>query len=426
MDPFIRRASLLTGTNFVSSFIDKAEHELTFRITETTSTLIDLARLMRKQLRSILGHAIKTNSLSLSPYPNDDSEEKKLTINGIRPGDVLANNRYEVLETLTSGGMATISLVYDRRLQKEFVCKTLKGGKVDIDVVKRFVQEGAALAAIKHENIVAVDNLGWHDNNTPFIILEYIKGDSFKNVLQKYKTGAISDTDLKQALYDFADICKALHYLHTRQRPIIHRDLKPRNILLTEYGVIKLVDFGIAKVDVLKETLTQSALTDEGQVMGTFRYSPIADMINDNIGPHSDLYSVGIMLYEFLTGNVPFRINNPTSDADSSFKARETPNAIKNEETPVNNDENSNFAISYKEQEEIKNQHLYKDPFIDLALREEMPATLVELAKRLLNKNPEDRPRNALIVSEELCEIADRLTSKRATVPLFATQVLAG
>lgn len=422
MNQFFRIVPSLGRASFVTN-IPSSTADIISEITEATSTLIDLARLMRRHLRSIIGHNKKVNELF--PHRNSDEELRKLTINGIRPGDVLAKNRYEVLETLTSGGMATISLVYDRRLKKEFVCKTLKGGKVDKDIVKRFIQEGAALSVINHPNIVAVNNLGWHDNNTPFIIMEHIKGASFKNVLHRHKTGPIPDKALKQMLDYFAAICNGLNYLHTRQRPIIHRDLKPRNILLTEDGVIKLVDFGIAKVDVLKETLTQSALTDEGQVMGTFRYSPIVDMINDNVGPHSDLYSIGIMLYEFITGNVPFRIDNPKSDVDSSFKAIETPNARAKEETPLEKDENSNFAISYKEQEEIKNQHLYKDPFIEFSLREEIPATLVDLTRRLLSKNPEDRPKSALDTVKELHEIGDRLSS-RATAPLFVTQYLAG
>ena len=215
--------------------------------------------------------------------------------------DTIVDGRYRVLSRLGAGGMAEVWSAEDSQLGRRVALKLLASRFADDpDFRERFRREAAAAAAMQHPNIVSIYDRGEWDG-TSYIAMELVNGPTLKRLIQQRgPAGPGSATDLT------IEILKALRYAH--KRGIVHRDIKPQNVLLDEEGHAKVADFGIARAEA-------SDMTDEGAMLGTVQYVSPEQAQGRPVSPRSDLYSVGVVLYELLTGQVPFDGEAPVSIA---------------------------------------------------------------------------------------------------------------
>lgn len=219
------------------------------------------------------------------------------------------DNRFEIIRQLGSGGMGAVYLVNDRILKKPFALKMLredlhKAGDVSLD--KRFEMEAKAALEMTHVNVVGAYCQGRHQSGAPYLVMDYIEGQSLADVLSKERC-----IEVHSALNIFIQVCQALSHAHTKS--LIHRDLKPANILLqqitTSGAVVKLVDFGIAKSIPLFDQETHG-LTSTGMLIGSPSYMSPEQCVGEDLGEQSDIYSLGCVMYETLTGQPPFSAKN--------------------------------------------------------------------------------------------------------------------
>jgi predicted Ser/Thr protein kinase len=208
-------------------------------------------------------------------------------------GDVLAE-RYEILELVGSGGMSNVFKAHDRLLERNVALKVLHPhyGE-DEEYVQRFRHEARAVAQLSHPNIVTVIDRGEADGHQ-FIVFEFVDGENLKELVQR--TGALP---ARRAVELGIAIADALAFAHEHE--LVHRDVKPQNVLLNGEGEAKVTDFGIARsLDV------EHGVTQTGTVLGTSNYLSPEQASGKSVTPATDVYSLGIVLYELLTGDVPF------------------------------------------------------------------------------------------------------------------------
>jgi beta-lactam-binding protein with PASTA domain len=209
----------------------------------------------------------------------------------IEPGTAI-DGRYEVVSRIGSGGMADVYLARDRLLGRQVAVKLLQHRFAeDQEFVERFRREASSAAGLSHPNVVAVFDRGEWDG-TYYIAMEYLPGKSLKSIVREQ--GPLQSAD---AIEIVVQILRAARFAH--KRGIIHRDLKPHNVILDEEGRAKVTDFGIARAGASDMTLT-------GSIMGTAQYLSPEQAQGHTVSETSDLYAVGIVLYELLTGRVPF------------------------------------------------------------------------------------------------------------------------
>ena len=206
--------------------------------------------------------------------------------------ETIIDGRYRVISRLGSGGMADVYLAEDQLLGRQLAVKLLHHHFAeDQEFVERFRREASSAAGLSHPNIVAIFDRGeW--NGTYYIAMEYVAGRSLKTVVREQ--GAL---DPAAAIDIVTQILRAARFAH--KRGVIHRDLKPHNVILDEEGRARVTDFGIAKAGASDMTLT-------GSIMGTAQYLSPEQAQGHTVSGRSDLYAVGIILYELLTGSVPF------------------------------------------------------------------------------------------------------------------------
>lgn len=217
--------------------------------------------------------------------------------------------QYQVLKTLGQGGMGSVYKVFDSTLQKALAIKVIKPElSTDQAALRRFEQESLALSELNHPNIVAVFASGKTDNGAPYMVMDFIEGETLSQTLEQ--RGPIGE---KRALPLFIEICDALHYAH--QKHIIHRDLKPSNIIFARSDngseSARVVDFGIAKVLRKASGETVTGLTQVGDFFGTPAYMSPEQCEGAQLDARSDIYSFGCVMYETLTGAPPFTEKNP-------------------------------------------------------------------------------------------------------------------
>jgi eukaryotic-like serine/threonine-protein kinase len=209
--------------------------------------------------------------------------------------------RYQILERVGRGGMGVLYRGIDPVLDREVAIKVmLVDFSEDTEQMRpRFYREAQAAARLQHSNIVTVFEFA-EDNNTPYIVMEFLRGEPLSS-----RMASPIPLTLDDKLNVVAQLCGALNYAH--EQGVVHRDIKPANIFLLPDGSVKLLDFGVAK-------LTTSTLTRQGDVLGSASYmSPEQVGGSDTVDGRSDIFSVGVMLYEMLAGRKPFVGDNPTA-----------------------------------------------------------------------------------------------------------------
>src|ERR671913_182902 len=265
------------------------------------------------------------------------------------------DNRYDVGRTLGSGGMGEVFLARDRVLGRDVALKVLRTQYAgDREFAERFKREARSAASLSHPNIVQVYDRGDTEEGASYIAMEYVPGGTLKEkIVGEGPLGA------REAAALGAQVAEALGAAH--ERGMVHRDIKPQNVLLSGKGDAKVADFGIARAG------SSVTISRTGSVMGTAGYMSPEQALGKPATPKSDLYSLGVVLYEALTGELPYTADNP-------------------------------IAVSMKH----VNEPLVPPKVIDPTIPEGMNA----LVTRLMAKNPEDRYATADELTDDLWKIS--------------------
>ncbi|QIN81199.1 Stk1 family PASTA domain-containing Ser/Thr kinase [Rubrobacter tropicus] len=234
----------------------------------------------------------------------------------------LVDNRYRLQQPLGSGGMAEVFLAHDDVLDRDVALKVMSVRYAgDEEFVERFKREAQSAAALSHPNIVSIFDRGEADDGTYYIAMEYLSGGTLKDRI--LKRGALPPRTAAAVALQIAEALKAAH-----ERDVIHRDIKPHNILITGSGDVKVTDFGIARA------ASSSTMTRTGHILGTAHYISPEQAMGEPVGPASDLYSLGVVLYEMLTGEMPFDADTPLGIAMKHVNGHLVPPQILNEAVP--------------------------------------------------------------------------------------------
>ncbi|QKZ20080.1 Stk1 family PASTA domain-containing Ser/Thr kinase [Streptomyces chartreusis] len=283
---------------------------------------------------------------------------------GTGAGRALAGGRYQLRDLLGQGGMAAVHLAYDSVLDRQVAVKTLHTELGREQAFReRFRREAQAVAKLTHTNIVSVFDTGEDTVDgmtTPYIVMEYIEGRPLSSVFDEdvRQLGAVP---ADKALKITADVLAALEISH--EMGLVHRDIKPGNVMLNKRGVVKVMDFGIARA--MQSGVT--SMTQTGMVVGTPQYLSPEQALGRAVDARSDLYSVGIMLFQLVTGRLPF-------DADSPL------------------------AIAYA--------HVQEEPVAPSSVNRALPPAVDALVARALKKNPNERFPSAEAMRDECLRVA--------------------
>ena len=212
------------------------------------------------------------------------------------------SGRYRLDAQIGSGGMSTVYRAFDQTLERQVAIKLMhREIASDSDQLERFRREARAVAQLSHPHIVGVIDAG-EDEGRPYIVFEYVEGETLKERIRR-----MGRLPMDEAIAYAIEIARALGCAHAHH--IVHRDVKPQNVLIDSEGSAKVTDFGIAR------TLDQAGLTADGRVLGTTDYVSPEQALGHDVNGQSDIYSLGVVLYEMLTGDVPFHGENQVSVA---------------------------------------------------------------------------------------------------------------
>jgi serine/threonine protein kinase len=279
-------------------------------------------------------------------------------------GRALAGGRYQLRDLLGEGGMASVHLAYDSVLDRQVAVKTLHTELGREQAFReRFRREAQAVAKLTHTNIVSVFDTGEDDvdgTTMPYIVMEYIEGRPLSSVFDA-DVGQFGAMPADKALKITADVLAALEISH--EMGLVHRDIKPGNVMMNKRGVVKVMDFGIARA--MQSGVT--SMTQTGMVVGTPQYLSPEQALGRGVDARSDLYSVGIMLFQLVTGRLPF-------DADSPL------------------------AIAYA--------HVQEEPVAPSSINRALPPAVDALVARALKKNPNERFPSAESMRDECLRVA--------------------
>ena len=217
------------------------------------------------------------------------------------------NDRYQIIRTIGEGGMANVYLAHDIILDRDVAVKVLRGDLAhDEKFVRRFQREAISASSLSHPNIVEMYDVGEDDGNY-YIVMEYIDGKTLKNLIKK--RGALTLPEVIDIMLQLTSAVMCAHDSY-----IIHRDIKPQNVLIKEDGTVKITDFGIAMA------LNSTELTQTNSVMGSVHYLPPEQANGNGATIKSDIYSLGILMFELLTGKLPFKGENAVEIAIKQMK----------------------------------------------------------------------------------------------------------
>ncbi len=293
--------------------------------------------------------------------------------------------KYEVLEVLGQGGMGIVYRAIDPGIGRQVAIKMMTGGFAENpDLLKRFQREAQSAGSLQHRNIVIIYELGTHENGNPYMAMEFLSGESLESIISSRKPMSLVDK-----LDVMIQVLQGLHYAH--EHGIVHRDIKPANIMVLKDGTVKIVDFGIARI-------SDNSMTKAGQIVGTINYMSPEQFKGHGVDGRSDIFSAGVMLYEFLTGILP-------------FDAHETPTVmlkILNDPPPPLSDHLASFPPELEEcvkralaKERDERYGTAEDFAFDLshiaeALKKEMVVGYVDLARQALEKRELTRAKDLL------------------------------
>ena len=304
------------------------------------------------------------------------------------------NDRYEIIKTIGEGGMANVYLANDTILDRKVAIKVLRGDlSNDEKFIRRFKREALSVSNLSHPNIVEVYDVGEEDGNY-YIVMEYIEGKTLKQLLQK--RGALTLNEVIDIMTQLTD-----GLAHAHEAYIIHRDIKPQNIMIEDNGLVKITDFGIAMA------LNSTQLTQTNSVMGSVHYLPPEQANGKGSTVKSDIYSLGILMYELLTGSVPFKGDTAVEIALKHMKEK-IPSIRKQNPTIPQSVENIVLKATAKNP---KNRYdnvrdMYKD--LQTALQRDNE-------KRLVYEYPENDLEETKIipqVTKEIKQVIDKPTAK--------------
>src|SRR5574344_1764102 len=231
------------------------------------------------------------------------------------------NDRYEIIRSIGEGGMANVYLAYDTILNRDVAVKVSRGDLADDEkFVRRFQREAIAASSLTHPNIVEMYDVGEDDGNY-FIVMEYVDGKTLKSLIKK--RGVLT---LPEVIDIMLQLTSAIACAHDSY--IIHRDIKPQNVMILDDGRVKITDFGIAIASNAQE------LTQTNSVMGSVHYLPPEQASGKGATIKSDIYSLGILMYELLIGKVPFKGENAVEIALKQLKEPIPSVCSQNEEIP--------------------------------------------------------------------------------------------
>ncbi|BBH19650.1 serine/threonine protein kinase [Paenibacillus baekrokdamisoli] len=273
--------------------------------------------------------------------------------------------RYEIITRIGGGGMALVYKAHDILLNRNVAVKVLRQQFVhDEEFIRRFRREAQSAAALSHPNVVSIYDVGQEDE-THYIVMEYVEGHNLNEIIQER-----APLQVEEAVRIASQICDALEHAHHNQ--IIHRDIKPHNILIGKNGRVKVTDFGIARA------VTSSTITQTGSVLGSVHYFSPEHAKGVSTGEKSDLYSLGIVLYQMLTGNLPFLGESPIS-------------------------------VALKHLQETFEEPRIINPYI--------PQSVENIILRAMRKNPNERYASADVMLRDLetCLKPDRLMEPKVT-----------
>ncbi len=277
-------------------------------------------------------------------------------------GRNLVDRRYELRALVGSGGMADVYLARDEVLGREVALKLLKDRYAENEeFVERFKREAKSAAALSSPYIVPIFDRGETEDGAYYITMEYLPGGTLKDRIMD--TGALRPQAAAEVALQVAEALKSAH-----ARGVVHRDIKPRNILLADSGHVMVADFGIARA------ADATTISHTGDILGSAKYMSPEQAAGEQVGPASDLYSLGVVLYEMLTGRVPFEVETPA-------------------DVPI--------------------RHALAPPRRPKEVNPEVPEDLDRITMRLLATNPEDRYGSADEVVQELRRVRDGLPSAR-------------
>ncbi|PRX33528.1 serine/threonine-protein kinase [Orenia metallireducens] len=284
-------------------------------------------------------------------------------------GKVL-NSRYELVEKVGTGGMAIVYRSKDQLLGREVAVKILQPHFADNETaVRRFKHEAQAVASLSHPNIVNIFDIGKEDDIN-YIVMEYITGKDLKEHLKE-----VERIEIDQAIKIVTGVCNALIKAHRNN--IVHCDVKPHNILLTDDGRVKVTDFGIA------QAVTSATMGQTDSIMGSAHYLSPEQAKGGKVSTKSDIYSLGVVLYELVTGSVPFTGDNHVS---------------------------------------IALKHIEESPEDPKKINSQLPDRLAEIILKAIAKEPENRYNSVVELLRDLKEVEEDIANQAKEVKSIANQ----